>query len=119
MRAKTLARHIREEERLHPSAVGDLSIVLGQVAFAAKVLAREYRRAALVGQLGLVGEINPTGDAQKKLDVYSNRVFVEAFVGTRLVAGIVSEEMEECRHVSSGSAEDVGRYEQFLGGEEG
>jgi fructose-1,6-bisphosphatase I len=61
------------------------------------------RRAALVGQLGLVGEKNATGDAQKKLDVFSNTTVVEAFVETGLVAALVSEEMEEVHHVTGES----------------
>jgi fructose-1,6-bisphosphatase I len=102
--AMTLARHIREEERKHPGATGELSILLQQLSYAAKLLSREMRRAALVGQLGLVGETNATGDAQKKLDLFGNNTVVEAFVGTGLVAAIVSEELEETRHISSGSA---------------
>lgn len=102
-RAKTLARHIREEERGHSGATGELSILLEQLAYAAKILSREMRRAALVGQLGLVGETNATGDAQKKLDLFGNHTVVDAFVGTGLVAAIVSEELEETRHVASGS----------------
>ena len=61
----TLSRHILGWQQRHPHAVGELSMLLEQVAFAAKVLSREMRRAALVGTLGLVGEKNPTGDAQK------------------------------------------------------
>ena len=69
-KAITLSRHILEEEHQHPEARGELSKLLVQMGFAAKVLSREISRAALVGKLGLVGEINPTGDAQKKLDVF-------------------------------------------------
>src|SRR6266849_1229917 len=97
---KTLARHILEEQQLHAEAAGELSILLEQVAFAGKILSREMRRAALVGQLGLIGDKNATGDAQKKLDVFGNTTVVEAFVETGLVAAIVSEELEETAHVA-------------------
>ncbi len=73
-----------------------LTLIL-QMSYASKVLAREIRRAALVGKLGLVGEKNPIGDAQKKLDVYSNEVVLDAFAETGLVAAVVSEELEELR----------------------
>jgi fructose-1,6-bisphosphatase I len=99
-RAKTLARHILEEQQQHPHSTGELSILLEQVAFAAKILSREMRHAALVGELGLVGEKNATGDAQKKLDVFGNTTCVEAFVETGLVAAIVSEELEETHHIT-------------------
>lgn len=98
--AKTLARHIIEEQRKHPGAIGELSILLEQLAFAAKILSREMRRAALVGQLGLVGEKNATGDAQKKLDVFGHTTVTEAFVETGLVAAIVSEESEEAQFIT-------------------
>ena len=66
----TLNRHILEEEQRYPELAGQLPTLLAQTAFAAKILSREISRAALVGKLGLVGEKNPTGDAQKKLDVF-------------------------------------------------
>lgn len=103
----TLNRHILAEGQRHPEMVGELSTLITELSFAAKTLAREMRRAALVGRLGLVGERNATGDAQKKLDVYSNQVFVDAFGSTHLVAAIVSEEMEEVKHFNCG---DQGRY---------
>jgi len=99
----TLSRHILEWQQRHPHAVGELSMLLTQVAFAAKVLSREMRRAALVGTLGLVGEKNPTGDVQKKLDVLGNETVVEAFAESGLVAAIVSEELDEAKHMAGGS----------------
>jgi fructose-1,6-bisphosphatase I len=105
MRAKgmTLSRHILGWQQRYPHAVGELSILLEQVAFAAKVLSREMRRAALAGTLGLVGEKNATGDAQKKLDVLGNDIVVEAFAESGLVAAIVSEELDEAKHIAGGS----------------
>ena len=106
-RAITLSRHISEEEHRHPGATGELSKLLAQIGFAAKILAREVGRAALVGKLGLVGERNPTGDAQKKLDVFANDTLVRAFAETGLVCGIVSEELETLKKVPCG---DGGKY---------
>lgn len=71
--------------------------LLGQLSLAARVVARETRRAALVGRLGTTGGTNASGDSQKELDVYANRVFVDAFSTSGAVAGIVSEEMETVR----------------------
>jgi fructose-1,6-bisphosphatase I len=99
----TLGRHIIEEEHRHHPTTGELSRLLLQVAFVAKILAREIGRAALVGQLGLVGEKNPTGDAQKKLDVFANNTAVEAFAETGLVAGLISEELEEVKQIATGA----------------
>lgn len=101
--AMTVSRHILEEEQRHPDMAGELSKLLVQLGYASKVIAREIGRAALVGQLGLVGEKNATGDAQKKLDVFANDVIVETFGQTGLVAGIVSEELDEIKVLSCDS----------------
>ena len=93
----SLSRHLAEGEERRHLPTPELATLILQMAFASKILAREIRRAALVGKLGLVGEKNPTGDAQKKLDVYSNEVVIDAFAETGLVAGMVSEELEEFR----------------------
>lgn len=90
----TFSRHILDESQQHPDLCGPLAPLLAQVVYAAKTLAREIGRAALVGKLGLIGEKNATGDAQKKLDVFSNDVVIDAFVNTELVWALVSEELE-------------------------
>ncbi|HEX9870942.1 MAG TPA: class 1 fructose-bisphosphatase, partial [Candidatus Tectomicrobia bacterium] len=99
----TLQRHLLELEHKHPHEVGELAPVLLQVASVAKILSREIRLAALVGRLGFSGERNPTGDAQKKLDIFGHEMVVEAFAGTGLVAAIVSEEQDEAQQVAGGS----------------
>ena len=101
--AITLSRHIIEDEHRHHNTTGELSRLLVQVAFAAKILAREFGRAALVGKLGLIGEKNATGDAQKKLDVFANNTVMEAFAETNLVAGVVSEELDQVRQIMTGA----------------
>ncbi len=100
----TLTRFLGDAYRGTPHLDAELAELIVEMASAAKALAREIRRAALVGRLGLVGEKNPTGDAQKKLDVYSNDVVVSAFEETGLVAAIVSEELEQLRVVNCASA---------------
>jgi fructose-1,6-bisphosphatase I len=99
-----LSRQLTDEDRCGALADPELAPLIQEMAFAAKVLAREIRRAALVGKLGLVGEENPTGDAQKKLDVYANQVVVDAFTESGRVAAIVSEEMEELRTIACSDA---------------
>ncbi len=96
----TLSRHILEQEEKHSEMRGELSALLAQIGLVAKILAREMRRAALVGKLGLTGDQNPTGDSQKKLDVFANEVFVDAFKETGLVAAIVSEELDAVKDIS-------------------
>jgi fructose-1,6-bisphosphatase I len=97
-KAITLDRHLWQQQTLLKTPV-ELSILLGQIGYTAKILSREISRAALVGQLGLVGEKNATGDAQKKLDVFSNETVIEAFSDTGLVAALVSEELNEPQYL--------------------
>jgi fructose-1,6-bisphosphatase I len=44
---------------------------------------------------GLLSEVNPSGETQKAIDVYSNDVFVEALTNTGFLAEVASEEMAE------------------------
>jgi fructose-1,6-bisphosphatase I len=44
---------------------------------------------------GLLSEVNPSGERQKAIDVFSNDEFVEALTETGLVGEVASEEMEE------------------------
>ncbi len=99
----TLHRHLWQQQRQYSNISPELSAVLMQLAFATKILASEISRAALVGHLGLVGEKNATGDAQKKLDVFSNQVVMDAFVETGLVTAIASEELDQVKYLDCGS----------------
>ncbi len=96
----SFGRHILEEVREAPDLAAPLAPLLTQIAYAAKILSREFGRAALAGKLGLVGDKNASGDSQKKLDVFANETVIEAFIGARLVSSIVSEELEEAHCVS-------------------
>ncbi len=44
---------------------------------------------------GLLSEVNPSGETQKAIDVFSNDVFVESLTATGCAAEVASEEMEE------------------------
>ncbi|MFK8185403.1 MAG: class 1 fructose-bisphosphatase [Phormidesmis sp.] len=100
--AITLNAYLWQQQRRSKHPI-EISMLLTQMGFVAKVLSREISRAALVGKLGLVGETNATGDAQKKLDVYSNEVMLDAFSETGLVAAIASEELDDVQIVNCGS----------------
>ena len=104
----TLGRHILIQQQRFPEYAGPLSILLHQIAFAGKVLAREIGRAALIGKLGLIGDKNPTGDSQKKLDVYSNEIVLDALGETGVVHSVVTEELKDIHVVpDAGGAEYV------------
>jgi fructose-1,6-bisphosphatase I len=101
--AVSLTQHLLNHEAKNAELGLDFCHLMGQLAFAAKIIAREISRAALVEGLGPAGEQNASGDVQKKLDVFANETMIGAFVGTGLVAEIISEEMVAVRRVPGGA----------------
>lgn len=99
-RSTTLSRHIIEQEHRHPSATGEFSILLQQISFAGRVLAHAIGRAAIDGIAETVGEVGPTGDTQKRLDLLADEIMRDAFARSQLVAGITSEEAEHAAAIS-------------------
>jgi fructose-1,6-bisphosphatase I len=98
----TLRRQVRDQHGGDPGEAADLADLLERAASAAKSLTRGIRRAAFSGGLGLAGEINATGDAQKKLDVLADETVLAAFAPSGLVAAVVSEELEDARRLAEG-----------------
>jgi len=78
-----------------PGARGSLTILLNSVCVACKFVQSAVRKAGLAGVLGLAGETNVQGEAQKKLDVLANEVFVNVLSRCGQCALLVSEEDEE------------------------
>jgi fructose-1,6-bisphosphatase I len=71
------------------------SLLCHALQFSFKSIAYYIRRATLVNLTGLAGSSNTTGDDQKKLDVISNDLFIEAMRSCGKVALLVSEEEED------------------------
>lgn len=105
----TIERHILEQQRKYPEASGTLTNLLYDMALAAKIIARETTRAGLVKDvLGDVrGGINPSGDRQKKLDVFADDVIFKMNDHTGRLCIMASEEHEDVipipTHFKSGS----------------
>ena len=91
----TIERHIIEAERQFPEATGAFSNILYDIAFAAKMISREVRRAGLADVLGYTGEVNVQGEEVKKLDEYANEVIFKALDHTGHLCGMASEENED------------------------
>jgi fructose-1,6-bisphosphatase I / sedoheptulose-1,7-bisphosphatase len=89
----TLSQFLIEERRRHPSASGELNALILDVALACKAIAKRVAYGALGDVLGAVGTTNVQGEAQAKLDVIANDLFVRATEWGGLAAGMVSEEM--------------------------
>jgi len=71
-----LTRHIYYKQKEHPEATGELTGILNQIAFAAKIVSREVNKAGLVEILGLTGNRNVQGEEVQKLDEFANDVFL-------------------------------------------
>jgi fructose-1,6-bisphosphatase I len=72
----------------------ELRLLLETVARACKTISHAVGKGALGGVLGGAGTTNVQGEAQKKLDVLSNEILVEANTWGGYLAGMASEEME-------------------------
>lgn len=88
--AQRLTQHLRRTAV--PAA---LARIIGELAVAGKVIARELARAALAGELGDAGTVNVQGETQKKLDIWCNDVVLAALRSTGAVGAVVSEEVPE------------------------
>ncbi|KAK4242801.1 hypothetical protein C8A03DRAFT_39957 [Achaetomium macrosporum] len=91
----TLTRFLTEEQAKHKEATGDFTLLCHALQFSFKSIAYYIRRATLVNLTGLAGSSNITGDEQKKLDVISNDLFIEAMRSSGRCALVVSEEEED------------------------
>jgi fructose-1,6-bisphosphatase I len=91
----TLDRFILEEERQHPDATGELSMLLMRFGVAGKRIAWELSVGGLKSGLGSAGATNVQGEEQKTLDVLANEILLETFDYGGLVSIAASEEMTE------------------------
>ncbi|TFK43165.1 fructose-1,6-bisphosphatase [Crucibulum laeve] len=92
----TLTRHVLSDQlRLGSAATGDLTLLLTAIQVTSKFIATNVRKARLINLVGLAGETNVQGEEQKKLDVLSNDIMVNALRASGKTAVLVSEELED------------------------
>ncbi len=72
-----------------------LTVLMAQLALACKATSRACAKAGIANLFGMYGEQNSSGDDQKKLDVLSNDIFVNALLKSGSCCVLVSEENEE------------------------
>jgi len=95
--AQTLNRFVMQNTRDH-----ELTLLLNTIATSCKLISSAVSRAGVHSLYGLAGEVNSTGDDQKKLDVMSNDMMINALVNSGVCAVLVSEENEEPIIVAEG-----------------
>lgn len=91
----TIERHIMDTQRKFPHATGEFSSLLYDIAFAAKVIAREVNKAGLVDVLGYTGTTNVHGEQVQKLDEFADSVIYRALDHTGRLCVMASEEKED------------------------
>lgn len=73
----------------------ELVILMNAISTSCKLITSAVNRAGVANLYGLAGEVNSTGDDQKKLDVMSNDMMINALVNSGVCSVLVSEENEE------------------------
>lgn len=94
MKPVFLTQFLIEEQRAMGQINQDLRLLLEVVARACKRIAISVSKGALGGVLGNAGTDNVQGEAQKKLDVLSNEILLEANEWGGHLAALASEEMD-------------------------
>jgi len=93
----TINRHILETQRRFPHATGTFTGLLLYIALAAKVVAREVRRAGIAQILGSTENVNIQGEVQQKLDLLAHDTLAKLMSESGYLAVMGSE--EEDRHI--------------------
>ena len=90
----SLTQYLVEQERQHGHITAQLRLLIEVVARACKRIAISVNKGALGDVLGSAGSENVQGEVQKKLDVISNEVLIEANEWGGHLAAMASEEMD-------------------------
>lgn len=94
MRRTTLSRYLIEKQREQNLLPADLRLLIEVVARACKSISVAIGKGSLGGVLGEAGSENVQGEVQKKLDVISNDILLDANEWGGHLAAMASEEME-------------------------
>jgi fructose-1,6-bisphosphatase I len=90
----SLTQYLVEQQREHGHIPGQLRLLIEIVARACKRIAIQVNKGALGDVLGSAHTENVQGEVQKKLDVISNEVLIEANEWGGHLAAMASEEMD-------------------------
>ncbi|MBA1276375.1 MULTISPECIES: class 1 fructose-bisphosphatase [Pseudomonadaceae] len=94
----TLSRYLIEQTRSN-NTPADLRFLIEVVARACKEISHAVSKGALGGVLGSADSENIQGEVQKKLDVLSNEILLEANEWGGHLAGMASEEMDNAYQI--------------------
>src|SRR3954464_7965603 len=94
-KVQTLDEFTIQQRRDFPQSTGELSMLLKDIALAAKRVNVEVNKAGLVDILGDAGEVNVQGEDVKKLDIFANNQFIGVTRHGVSCAGVGSEENDD------------------------
>ena len=94
MKRVSLTQHLIEEQRLHNTIPSELRLLIEVVSRACKTISHAVSKGALGDVLGAASTENVQGEIQKKLDIISNEILLEANEWGGHLAAMASEEME-------------------------
>jgi fructose-1,6-bisphosphatase I len=94
MKRISLTQYLVEQQREHGRIPGQLRLLIEVVARACKRIAIAVNKGELGGVLGSADSENVQGEVQKKLDIISNEVLIEANEWGGHLAAMASEEMD-------------------------
>ena len=94
MKRISLTQYLVEEQRHHDNIPAELRLLIEVVARACKTISHSVGKGALGEVLGSAGSENVQGEVQKKLDIISNEILLEANEWGGHLAAMASEEME-------------------------
>ncbi len=95
MKRISLTQYLVEEQRQHHSIPAELRLLIEVVGRACKSISHSVGKGALGEVLGALETENVQGEVQKKLDVISNEILLEANEWGGHLAAMASEEMED------------------------
>jgi fructose-1,6-bisphosphatase I len=99
MRRVTLSQFLVARQRDKNLINADLRLLLETIARACKAISTRVSKGALADGHGNAGSTNIQGEVQKKLDVLSNEILLEANEWGGNLAALASEEMDDPRPI--------------------
>jgi len=94
MKRISLTQYLIEEQRLHNTIPAELRLLIEVVARACKTISHAVGKGELGEVMGTAESENVQGEVQKKLDIISNDILLEANEWGGHLAAMASEEME-------------------------
>jgi len=91
----SLTQFLIKQQGQLPHATGEFTLLINDIAAACKRIAHTVNRSAMTGMLGSADTENVQGETQKKLDIITNDIMVDALNWTGHLSGMVSEEIDD------------------------